>query len=78
MPTVSRFGPYRLYFFSDEGHEPPHVHVERDGARAKFWLNPVGVACSRGFPAHELARVRRLVMVRATDLRRRWDEHFRR
>ena len=76
MPTVSPYGPYRLYFFSDEGHEPPHVHVERAGAKAKFWLSPATVAHSRGFAAHELGRVRRIVRTRAAELRRAWDERF--
>ena len=41
MPTVLRIGPYRFYFFSNEGDEPPHVHVDRDAATAKVWLDPV-------------------------------------
>jgi hypothetical protein len=31
MPTVFRSGPYRFFFFSDEGNEPVHVHVEASG-----------------------------------------------
>ena len=27
MPTILRLGSYRFYFFSDEGNEPPHIHV---------------------------------------------------
>ena len=30
--------PYRLYFYSHEPNEPPHVHVDRDDQSAKFWL----------------------------------------
>ncbi len=36
MPTVTRIGAYRFFFFSNEGTEPPHVHVEREDALAKF------------------------------------------
>jgi hypothetical protein len=36
MPTVLRTGPYRLFFYSGDGGEPPHVHAERDDAVAKF------------------------------------------
>jgi len=25
MPTVLRSGPYRLYFYSNENDEPPHI-----------------------------------------------------
>jgi hypothetical protein len=39
MPTVLRSGPYRFFFYSSDGPEPPHVHVERDAGRVKFWLD---------------------------------------
>jgi hypothetical protein len=41
MPEVVRDGPYRFFFFSSEGAEPPHVHVRRDRCMAKYWLWPV-------------------------------------
>ena len=42
MPTVPDIpGPYRLFFYSFDCHEPPHVHVERERNKAKFWLDPV-------------------------------------
>lgn len=30
MPTVARVGSYRFFFFSNEGTEPPHIHVQRE------------------------------------------------
>jgi hypothetical protein len=41
MPTVLRVGPYRFAFFSNEGREPPHIHVKAAGDEAKSWLDPV-------------------------------------
>jgi len=38
MPTVLRWGPYRAFFYSNEGGEPPHIHVRSGGFEAKFWL----------------------------------------
>lgn len=61
MPTVLRLGPYRIYFYSHETTEPPHVHVDRDEYSAKFWLEPVGLARNFGFSAHELNRVQFIV-----------------
>ncbi|MHC4427725.1 MAG: DUF4160 domain-containing protein [Planctomycetota bacterium] len=61
MPTVLRPGPYRLYFFSHEGFEPPHVHVDRDDSSAKLWLDPVAVARNLGFEPIELRTIERLV-----------------
>jgi hypothetical protein len=41
-------GPYRIYFYSHEPNEPPHVHVDRDDQSAKFWLDPVALARNLG------------------------------
>jgi Domain of unknown function (DUF4160) len=51
MPEVLRTGGFRFFFFSREGHEPRHVHVERAEKYAKFWLEPIELAESRGFRA---------------------------
>jgi hypothetical protein len=47
MPTIDDIGPYKFFFYSAEGTEPPHVHVRRDQSTAKFWLAPVRLARSR-------------------------------
>ncbi len=52
-----------MYFYSRENGEPPHVHVDRGGATAKVWLEPVAVAGTAGFAGRELADV--LALVRA-------------
>ena len=56
MPTVARIGPYRFFFYSNEGTEPPHIHVQRDQDLAKFWLDPVALARVSGFRAVEMRR----------------------
>src|SRR5260221_3938 len=61
LPTVLRSGPYRLFFYSADRDEPPHVHVEREEAEAKFWLVPVRLEMSRGFGRSELRRIESLV-----------------
>lgn len=54
MPTVLRIGSTRFFFYSNEGAEPPHIHVEQGGAVAKFWLGVVSLASSTRFSAPEL------------------------
>ena len=73
MPTVLRSGPYRFYFFSHEPNEPPHVHVDRDDATAKFWLQPLGLASSLRFKPHELTRLLRLVAQHEKELLDAWN-----
>jgi hypothetical protein len=51
MPTVLRIKGYRFFFFSLEGHEPPHVHIESAERVAKFWLRPVALAKHADFDA---------------------------
>jgi hypothetical protein len=38
MPTVLRISGYRLYFYSHEPNEPPHIHIDKGGSSAKLWL----------------------------------------
>lgn len=49
MPTVLRVAGYRFFFFSNEGDEPTHIHVETAGKHAKHWLGPVVLASSHGY-----------------------------
>jgi len=76
MPTVLREGPYRLFFYSADMHEPPHIHVERERFRAKFWLDPVRLVDSGGFTRAEVVRIQRLVAANATDMIEAWHEFF--
>jgi hypothetical protein len=76
MPTVLRSGPYRFFFYAGDGGEPPHVHVERDDSEAKFWLAPIRLERSTGFPSHEINSVRRLVEDNVDRLLEKWNEFF--
>lgn len=76
MPTVKRRGPYRLYFYSHEPNEPPHVHIDRDGRSAKFWLQPVELARNIGFNPKELNEIQRLVRDEQSILLEAWHGYF--
>ena len=76
MPTLLRIGAFRFYFYSHEPNEPPHVHVDRAEATIKVWLNPVEVAKSRGFRAHEINDILTMVAEHRAMLVERWDEYF--
>ncbi len=77
MPTVRRIGSARFFFYSNEGSEPPHIHVEQSGAVAKFWLDPVSLASSSRFRAHDLRYLERLVVEHRQNFLDSWDEFFR-
>lgn len=76
MPTILRTQGFRFFFFSLERGEPPHVHAAHGSKAAKYWLDPVELASSDRFRAHELNRVRELVVEHRTEFQRRWDEHL--
>ncbi len=76
MPTVLRYEAYRIYFYSHEPNEPPHVHIDRDNLSAKFWLNTVSLARNRGFSARELRQVERIVRENQRQLLEAWNEYF--
>lgn len=76
MPTVLRSGSYRLFFYSSDRSEPPHVHVERSECTAKVWLSPVRIAHDGEMSASELRRVLKLVERHRAELLRSWNEFF--
>lgn len=76
MPNIARIGPYRVYFYSHDRGEPPHVHVDRADWTAKFWLAPVSLAYNIGFRAKELRDIRRLVNEHVNEFREAWDDNF--
>jgi hypothetical protein len=76
MPTVLVTGPYRHFFYAGDDAEPPHVHVERDGKTAKFWLDPVRLQRTGRFNRRELQRIQKLVERDQVDLLKSWNEYF--
>lgn len=76
MPTVLRIGPYRFFFYSGDGLEPQHIHVERDDQIAKFWLDPVRLARSGGYNRTELSEIEHLVTDNEFRLLEAWNEYF--
>lgn len=76
MPTIGRIGPYRFFFYANESKEPPHVHVQRDRALAKFWLRPVAPASSTNFPAREMMRILKIVQDNSGKFLESWHGFF--
>ena len=76
MPTIDRVGPYRVFFYSNEEGEPPHVHLQRERMLAKFWLDAISLCGSHGFSAHELRRIEEIVRERQSKYQEAWNEHF--
>jgi hypothetical protein len=57
MPTILRRLNWRFHFYSDEGHEPPHIHVRTGEDECKFWFSPVRLARIDGVRPIEIRRI---------------------
>jgi hypothetical protein len=76
MPTVMRIDGYRFFFFSNEGNEPVHIHVESGDGYCKFWVKPVSLAYSTGYNSSELNKIRKLVEEHSNVIETSWNEFF--
>jgi hypothetical protein len=68
--------PIRFFFFSQEGNEPPHIHIEEGDKVAKYWLNPAELASSVGFKSYELTKIRSIVIEHRLFFQEKWNAHF--
>ena len=73
QPSSEYLG-FRFHFYSDEGTEPPHIHVESGDGECKFWLSPVALARNRGMSAVDIRKVERLVYEHQTFLLEKYDD----
>lgn len=76
MPTILTEGGFRLYFYANERNEPAHVHVDYQGADAKFWILPVALARNLGMSAGTLGKAETLVIKHEQLIKEKWDEFF--
>ena len=78
MPTVLQIGSFRFHFYSDEGVEPVHIHVDTGSGECKFWLDPVLLARSINVAPVEVRKIERLVFENRTFLMEKYHEFHRR
>ena len=76
MPTVLRVGGYRFFFYSNEGSEPPHIHVQKAEQYAKFWLQPIQLAESIDCTSKELRQIQEIIQAHLGLILEAWHEHF--
>jgi hypothetical protein len=76
VPTVHREAGYAFRFRVGDAGEPPHIHVEGNGGRAKFWLRDSRLVRSEGYNRRQLAAIQEIVSLHEEDWLRRWHEFF--
>lgn len=76
MPTVLRLMGFRFFFYSNEGNEPPHIHVEKGEATGKYWLEPVSKVYCYDFSRAEEKKIEKIVIENQELFKQKWDEYF--
>lgn len=79
MPTAFKHDGFRFFFFSNEGdpREPPHVHVGRGDASAKFWLVPkVELAHADGLSPRDIRTLALVIRAHDAQILRCWNDFF--
>ena len=76
MPTLAVIDGFRFFFWSLDLGEPPHVHIEGYGGKAKFGLLPVELQSSRGCHERQLNKIQRIIEQHAAEWLKVWHEHF--
>ena len=76
MPTIIIKNGYRFFFFSKEGNEPMHIHIEKGEHEAKYWLEPISLASNHGFKSRELNEIKNIIIHNSFLIMERWNEYF--
>jgi hypothetical protein len=80
MPTVLWVRGWRLFFYADEGTEPPHVHARKGGAECKFWLRrevyDIEEEWAHGLTVQLRREIRRIILQNLDLLLEEWDRFF--
>lgn len=74
MPTILRIGAFRFHFYSDERHEPLHIHIATSDGECKFWLEPIRLARNKGILPHVIREIEKLVFKHQLFLKEKYHE----
>jgi len=75
MPTILKIGNYRFHFYSNEGTEPPHIHIRCANGECKFWLIPIALANNRGVRVQDLRDIERIVFAHQQTFIDKYNEY---
>lgn len=82
MPTVLIIAGWRLFFYSNEGNEPVHIHAEKAEMECKFWLNrevfEIYEAFSYNLSPASKREIRKIIFEHFDYIIGEWDKYFKR
>ncbi len=74
MPEAFRAFGFVFFFYSNEGHEPMHVHVRKAGGFAKFWMEPIELDFSQGLKVQDIKQAQDLIVAHEEIIKAKWHE----
>ena len=76
MPTIYRFEGFRFFFYSNEGNEPPHVHVAKGDCELKIWLNNLVIENNFGFKISERRLILKIIKKQKNQFLDQWNKFY--
>jgi hypothetical protein len=80
MPTVLIISGWRLFFYSNEGNEPVHIHAEKAEIECKFWLlrDAFEIEEAKSYNLTPAARreIRKIIFEHFEYIVKEWDKYF--
>jgi hypothetical protein len=80
MPTVVFIFGWRLFFYSNEGNEPIHIHAEKADMECKFWILEEEVeikeAYSYNLSVSDRKEIKKIIYQHFDLIIDNWNKHF--
>lgn len=78
MPTILVQLGWRLFFYSNEGNEPIHVHCRKGGLECKYWINAeafdIQEGYSYGLSQRDRKEIRKIIFEHFEYIVEQWQE----
>ena len=80
MPTVVYIFGWRLFFYSNEGNEPIHIHAEKADMECKYWILEEEVEIKESY-AYNLGQsdrkeIKKIIYQHFDIIIESWNKHF--
>ncbi|MBF0489378.1 MAG: DUF4160 domain-containing protein [Candidatus Omnitrophica bacterium] len=77
MPTILEIMGWRLFFYTNESQEPPHIHAKKAGMECKFWIKvkyyDIEEAYAFGLKVRDKREIRKIIFDHFDYIVERWD-----
>jgi len=78
MPTILFFNGWRFFFYSNEGNEPIHIHVQKAEMEAKYWIlvdsYEIKEAFSYNLSPSNKREIKKLIYLNLDYIIEKWNE----